>query len=241
MSIDTLPLDSNGHIITSEDDSTVTVYRFGEFGDLAPHFSGTYSTCVQCGETPKLTVTGDTVRAQGPCPYPEGITTTVTLEAPSGKLIVRDHLGSAYTCDTDAFASYNSARGQAQVIEAMAAIGCAYGPVGNSCPGLYRTGADAYVIASPRYDEDDSPSLPEEDCLASIVTDLWAYSIADLEDFKRRGGDLDSLGWSTTIVDVPPGTYRFTHHTGELGFDHDSDDTVVFAHIERIAAPSTAD
>jgi hypothetical protein len=28
--------------------------------------------------------------------------------------------------------------------------------------------------------------------------------------------------------------YRFTHHTGEKGFDHYAQGTVIFAHVERI-------
>lgn len=70
----------------------------------------------------------------------------------------------------------------------MAAVGCAYGPVGNSCPGLYRTGPDSYTIASPRYDDDDNPSLPECARLTGICTDLWAYSIAGLH-WKSQGSD----------------------------------------------------
>ncbi|MEV7123916.1 hypothetical protein [Kitasatospora griseola] len=240
MGITTLPLDSNGHVIASNDDNTVTVYEPDEFVRLPRLIAGIYSRCAQCGEQPEVEVEGDAVRAQSPCALPDGITTAITLEVPSGKLVVEDDLRHVYRCGDGDFADYNSVLGQAQVIEAMAAIGCAYGPVGNSCPGLYRTGEDTYVIASPRYDEDDNPSLPEKDRLAGIVTDLWAYSIADLEDFKRRGGDVDALGWTATVVDVPPGTYRFTHHTGEVGFDHYADDTVVFAHIERVTSSDPA-
>jgi hypothetical protein len=32
---------------------------------------------------------------------------------------------------------------------------------------------------------------------------------------------------------VEPGVYRFTHHTGDLGFDGD-DSLVVYAHVERV-------
>ncbi|MFD6115524.1 hypothetical protein ACFWG0_36315 [Streptomyces yangpuensis] len=109
------------------------------------------------------------------------------------------------------------------------------GPVGNSCPGLYRTGPDSDIIASPRYDDDDNPSLPESARLAGICTDLWAYPISDLEHWKSQGGDSANLGWSDTVVEVPPGTCRFIHHSGERGFDRDAVETVTFAHVERIA------
>lgn len=62
----------------------------------------------------------------------------------------------------------------------------------------------------------------------------WAYSIADFKDWKSRSGDTGTLGWSDTIVDVIPGTYRFTHHTGERDIDRDGTWPLVFAHIQRI-------
>jgi hypothetical protein len=33
---------------------------------------------------------------------------------------------------------------------------------------------------------------------------------------------------------VEPGTYEFTHHTGERGFDQWAKGTIVFAHIQKI-------
>ncbi|AVV46618.1 hypothetical protein PYK79_15975 [Streptomyces sp. ID05-04B] len=71
--------------------------------------------------------------------------------------------------------------------------------------------------------------------MASICTDLWAYSIADLEHWKSQGSDPANLGWSDTVVEVPPGTCRFINHSGERGFDRDAVETVTFAHVERIA------
>jgi hypothetical protein len=116
----------------------------------------------------------------------------------------------------------------------MAAIGCAYGPVSNSCPGLYRTGPDTYVIANPDCEE-ESPSLSDDTLLAGICTDLWAYSIPDFEHWTSRGGTAEKLNGAETIVEVRPGTYRFTHHSGERGFDPHAPETVIFAHVERIA------
>ncbi|WP_328372988.1 hypothetical protein OG800_49460 (plasmid) [Streptomyces sp. NBC_00445] len=225
-----LPLHTNGHVIARQNEATVL-----RVDGLQPLVSGVAHRCAVCDRRPEFEITEDAVQVQDPCPYPDGITTEITLSVPSGKIIVTDNLRPIYRVDVDAFACYNSTLGQAQVVEAMAAIGCAYGPVGNTCPGLYRTGPDSYVIAKPRHDDHDNPSLPEEACLATICTNLWAYSIADFEHWKARGGDPDKLGWSETIVDVPPGTYRFIHHSGERGFDRDGPDTVIFAHIELIA------
>ncbi|WP_432156897.1 hypothetical protein [Streptomyces sp. bgisy153] len=230
MTIQTLPLQANGHLISRK--TEVEVLRID---GREPFVSGIAYSCAICDSRPKLQVTEDAVQVQDPCPYEAGITTEITLSVPSGKILVTDDLRPVYDWGDGAFASYNSVLGQAQVIEAMAAIGCAYGPVGNSCPGLYRTGPDSYIIASPRYDEDDNPSLPEDTCLANICTDVWAYSIADFEHWQARGGDSAKLGWTDTVVTVPPGTYRFIHHSGERDFDPYAAETVIFAHVERIA------
>jgi len=190
-------------------------------------------TCALCDRPPKIQITDGAVQVQDPCPYPNGITTTITLSVPSGKMVVDDDLRSVYDWDREGLASYGTALGQAQVVEAMAAIGCAYGPVGNSCPGLYRTAPDTYVIAIPGYG-DGAPSLRDESCLASICTGLWAYSIADAGHWEERGGDPHVPGWSGTIVDVTPGTYRFTHTLGARIVDADGTAPQIFARVERV-------
>lgn len=226
-----LPLKANGHAISRH--SEVKVIRLTDGGE--PMVFDVGSGCAVCDQRPTFRVTEDAVHVQDPCPYPDGITTSVTLDVPSGKMIVTDDLRPVYDWDYGAdLASYNSTLGKAQAIEAMAAVGCAYGPTGNCGLGLYRVGPDSYIIASPGYDDDDIPSLPESDRLAGIITDLWAYSCADFEHWQSRGGDPAKLGWTDTVVDVPPGTYRFVHHSGERGFDRDAAGTVVFAHVERV-------
>ncbi|MGW4890756.1 hypothetical protein ACWEQL_00580 [Kitasatospora sp. NPDC004240] len=238
MSTIELPLQTNGHVISRETTAVVDLDDRDTPGwvpmprVLAPHLFD----CAMCGALPEVEVTDAAVLIKGPCPYPDGIQTTeITIDVPSGKLAVADSLRPVYDWDHGKFVSYNSALGQAQAVQAMAEIGCAFGWVGNSDPGLYRTGPDRYVIASPELDDNDEPSLPGATCLAEICTDLWAFSIADFEDWKTRGGDLSLLGWKVNVVDVAPGTYRFTLHTGRRGFDPNAAETVIFADIERIA------
>ncbi|TDD47520.1 hypothetical protein E1286_17205 [Nonomuraea terrae] len=137
----------------------------------------------------KFKVSEHAVSVQDPCPYPDGITTTITIEVPSGKLLVTDDLRPIFDWDEGNLASYNSALGQAQAVELMAAIGCAYEPTSNCGLGLYRTGPDSYIIATPSYDEDENPSPPDSACLASICTELWAYSICCYSNWLSRGGD----------------------------------------------------
>lgn len=229
----TLPLNQRGHLFT--DKTTVDVLRFDdhEFVDLSAAAS-----CGMCGVFAEYEVTDTAVTMKEWCPHPDGITTVIDLAVPSGRIVVDDDLRHVYDgFDHDTFASYNTALGQAQVVRAMADLGCAFGPVGNSCPGLYRTGENTYVIASPGYDDEGEPTgfAAHLKPLAHITTDLWAYSIADHDDYTAKGGTSHpQRSHGPDVVDIGPGTYRFTHHTGEKGFDHYAHGTVIFAHIERI-------
>lgn len=232
----TLPLHTNGHRVWPE--TSVDVYE-------PTYISGSFLTaclyaCAWCGQYPETRIEPDGVYVDnGPCPVAEnGITTVITLNVPSGRIIVDDDLRPVYdgfAFEDENTADYNSKLGQAQVIENFAKIGCAFGPVGNSCPGLYRTGPDTYVIANPAYDaEADEERLPNGWVrLASICTDVWAYSIADHQDWRDKGGNPDKETWAD-VVEIPAGVYQFTHHTGEVGFDRDSADDIVFAHIKKI-------
>ncbi|MFZ3491854.1 hypothetical protein ACODT5_01190 [Streptomyces sp. 5.8] len=63
---------------------------------------------------------------------------------------------------------------------------------------------------------------------------MWAYSIAGLEHWKAKEGELVKLGWNDTVVAVALGTYPFIHHAGERGFNRDAAEAVTFGHVERI-------
>lgn len=233
-----LPFEQNGHFLTSQATARLLHLEEGH----PPLLLDTTLHCHRCDRRPHLLVEDGLVRAQEPCALEEGITTTITLALPSGKLLVSDDLRPVYALPReleDTFASYNTHLGQAQVVEAMASIGCAYGPVGNASPGLYRTGPDTFVVAALGYEEDEegfeAEPTPPGELLASVCTDLWAYSMADYEHWIARGGDPATLGWSDTVVELPAGTYSFTHHTGERSFEHDAPGTIIYAHVERIS------
>jgi hypothetical protein len=203
-----------------------------------PHIIESPSDCWYCGRHLRLKIEDDGIRATNPCEWPDGVTMSIRLAVPSGKLVVDDDLRPIYDGFSDDFLTYNSLAGQAQVVHAMAALGCAYGPVGNTCPSLYRTGDGTYVIATLAWnddeDSDEEEIIPEGWTeLAGICTDLWAYSIADHDDFLSRGGSLESPGDTRSVVEVPAGTYRFTHHTGERSFKENETEPTIYAHIER--------
>ena len=220
----------NGHLLGAADGDTVEVFT-GPVSGL--NVLGLAYSCALCGQHPGFKASGDTVTVRTPCPYPNGLTSRVTLAVPSGKVIVTDSLRPVYDWDDNEIADYNSVLGQHQAIAVMATQGCAFGPVSNSCPGLYRTGEGSYVIANLAYDEEnDAEILPGGwEFRAGIITDLWAYSVADYADWQEKGGDPAGLGWGQTVVSVTPGTYEFTHHSGERGFNDDFGSLVVYADI----------
>lgn len=229
-----LPFRANGHYTRIADGELADVY----LPHLNPFPAQLNSNCYSCGDRLDLEVTEDAVTVVRPCSYPDGITTVITLAVPSGQLLVSDDLRPVYRWDGSAMADYNSALGQAQATMAMAEAGCAFSPVGNTCPALYRTGKDRYVIASPGYDEDTgTEQLPAGwDRLAGIVTDLWAYSVADYAHWQSRGGNPAGLDWCETVIGIAPGDYQFTSHSGERSFNCHTAGTAIFAHIELLPA-----
>lgn len=237
-----LPFRANGHLFRIADGETVRVHEddggIPGYDGLPPFIPG-LSRCATCDQEPELRITWDSVTPREPCPYPDGITTVTTLKVPSGKLIVSDDLRPAYDWqDRDLTASYNSALGQHQAILAMSAQGCAYGPVLNTSPGLYRTPEGLLIVATPGYGEDEKEGdelVPDGwELLAQVITDLWAYSIADHEDWLSLSPDLAARAArhrQDTVVAVTAGTWQFTHHTGERGFlyPYDTSEPVIFA------------
>ncbi|MFI7641894.1 hypothetical protein [Nonomuraea sp. NPDC049400] len=231
MSIERLPLMPNGHVFPRTNE--VDVFRL--LDNVEPLVTGVEYACAICDRRPRFRVAADAVHVQDPCPYPDGITATITLQVPSGKLLVSDDLRPVYNLDRTGMASLNTALGRAQAAEAMGKIGCAFGSTLNCGLGLYPTGDGTYVIATPSYTEDEHPRFPDSASLADICTDLWAFSLADYSDWQTRGGDRSALDWSDTVVDVTPGIYQITYHGAERGFDADSVEDVIWAHIERIS------
>lgn len=244
----TVPFETNGHRVTWLPMATVEVLslEIGEETHLHLNRAHMSYSCWQCGEFIDPEVTAEAVRVKTTCPVPaEGLTSVIRLEVPSGRIVVDDDMRPLFNgFDHDNLADYNSVLGQHQVIEKFAEDKCAFGPVGNSCPTLWQTDEDTYVIArkpwltapdDPWADEDDVPAPEGARKLASVCTTLWAYSIVDYDEWVRRGGDPENLPAMAEIVEIPAGTYEFTHHSGETGFDGDEDD-VVWADIKKVAS-----
>jgi hypothetical protein len=241
-------LDKNGHQIGSwleqsgEPATFVTSethLKYPGMEEFPPYAVNLGSSCGTCGKHLQFERTGDdAVRIIGDtCKFVDGVTTVTEIDILSGRMIIDDDLRPHYDADMDDL-NYNSAAGQAEYVKRMAAVGCGYGPVGNSCPSVFRRPDGSYAIANLEYDEEtDEPVLPEGwVSVASICTDLWAYSIADADDYVSKGGVLDDI-WTKTVVETEPGRYRFTYHGGEKDFDWDyGPGMTLYAEFERIEA-----
>lgn len=215
----------------------VLIFENDELNEGEPIWSSDLAhSCGLCDEKVKLELLDDgSVTTTTDCKYSNGITSVVEINVPSGKLVVADSLRDVYDprCDWPIYASYGTVLGQHQVVVENARLGCAYGAVGNSCPGIYELSPGSYVIANPEMDWDADDEVPLSlggKQVASICTDLWAYSLADHDDYVSKGGDVE---YADGVIEIPAGRYRLTHHTGEKDFMGDTSGEVVFAHFER--------
>ncbi len=249
-----VPVDQRGHIATSQvarldwiKHSTFvrTMERYGETVDVYAHPVDTFALrsvheCTFCGVRPQFYLERDDskVTADSECTATDGVITTYEVVFPSGRVVVDDDLRDVFEIPIERggeFYSYNTAIGQRQVVMAYAEHDIAYGPVGNTCPDVYRVAEDKYQIANPAYDDDDEPKDYDGVSLAGVCTDLWAYTLMDYAQYQELGGS-EKMGWTRTIIDIKPGRYRFTHHTGERSFDYDQyKETQVYADFEWIA------
>ena len=209
--------------------------------------------CPHCGTRLQLAFNGEgfEVFVEDPCPYPKGLITEFELNVPSGKIMVDDDLRQWFPVEEDY--DVNQLIGCHRSSVAAAKNGFAYGFVGNTSPDVYRNGDDKFVIGSYRegycekdengewQDLENPEPCPWGESVASICTDLWWYSIADFDEFKRRrqhytpDKPLKEITefWTFNVVDVKPGVYRFRQ---EQGIDRDQP-TVVYAAFEWVRDP----
>jgi len=112
-----------------------------------------------------------------------------------------------------------------------------HGFVGNSCPGVFKDG-NKYYIGNEGYDWDIDKvidPLPGR-YVSGVVTDLWWYCIADLEEFFRRGGKIYKN--YDDVIDVEPGRYVLKHYRGIAGYkDYNSAEREIFATFELTNEP----
>ena len=244
-----VPVDLKGH--TSNErfftgDDGVVMLDFSKY-DEDVYYEAAYGfskSCNNCGEYIGLrydpvTKLGSTNLEQ--CRYAGGFTTHTEVEFLSGKILVADAIPGNWVRagDVDGSATYNSKLGQQQVIQMMAVRKTAFGPTGNQSLGLYKINDEHYQIIGPGYDLDNDKillpdGLTEEDSVAGICTDLWAYSIVDWDEWLKAGNDPEALHWDETPVEIKPGRYLFSYHGHETGFEWDAAGPQVFADMTLV-------
>ena len=151
--------------------------------------------------------------------------TIFELNVPSGAMVVGNDFRGHFRI-LGGF-NVNEPKGKRKITKAMASVGCAYGFVGNSFPGVYQTKPNTFIIAGSG--EEGPPPGAE---VASICTDLRWYSVVDHDEFKRRGCERKYR--DAQLVLTKPGVYRFTHYnTRFAGYKKPH----IYAKIEWVRKP----
>jgi hypothetical protein len=183
--------------------------------------------CSYCGHRDFYT-DGFKIWTDRPCPLKDGIEVKVSIEVPSGKLLVGNDFRNEFPVKNDDF-YVNELHEMARCTETYAEEGpMLHFFVGNSCPSIYRSKDDPnkLICANPIYEEDgdeDGEIEGYEKTGSSVCTDLWWVSIADYDEAAKRGLTTDGPGWTENdVVEVEPGTYVLDYHGLKKGFDRDA-------------------
>lgn len=180
--------------------------------------------CPNCGELVKFKITSEKFIAEKKCKYPKGFPPyEFEINIPSGQMVIANDLRKYFYLDEDEF-FINLIIERAKKTWAYASRGLAHAIVGNTCPGFYHVDKDEYVIASSgrtkkQFKNDDEENayrterclIPEEQKICQICTDLWWYSICDLEKLQQNGCNINNIKNYINVVKVTPGKYHFFH------------------------------
>lgn len=180
-----------------------------------------------------------------PCTDPEGTSATVefNLNIPSGKMVVANDLRAWFPGEP----SFDSDKtiGKRDATLWASKRGFAFGFVGNSCPGVYRT-QKGYLIANPPQTEmwdggrekfvrvKTTPFRHRR--IAGVCTDLWWYSICDYDELQLRAkmlGVKAPTGKDVYVVPVRPGLYHFKHDN-QRGHEYESPEPTIYAEITKV-------
>jgi len=135
-----------------------------------------------------------------------------TIFETSGEIIIENDLREYFKRnDFDV----NRTVGIIETMDDYAKQGMLHGFVGNSCPGVYLSEKRGEIYIGCDYDEEnDVDVLPDDtfENVANVCTDLWWYSIVDLETFKENNPYVDTSDF--TIVKIPAGKWELSHKYG---------------------------
>jgi hypothetical protein len=185
-------------------------------------------SCYTCGEdVSRWKCTKSQITAATECTCKELIY-KFSIDIPSGKMVVANDLRGLIKLTGDC-GSVNQVKGCRDLTQAYAQAGLAHACVGNTCPSVYKNGSK-FLIGSRR--KDKSKAFTGFKQVASICTDLWWYSIMDLDWFKQCAGR--DPNEDEEIVSCEPGRYEFTHYYHQLRDKQESyTKSEVFTKIRR--------
>lgn len=187
--------------------------------------------CEHCGQEIPLEFDGVTFRAKTVCPYPNGLGPIETeIITPTGQLVFANFFRGAERPKDDGY-GYQSFKIET---EHFGKLNIAYGACGNSCPGVWQNG-NKIIIGNPGYDDDDKivDGWPEFKRVGGVITDLWAWSAADVRTAMKYGWKQPEAGFKDGIVTVDPGKYKVTqlyHLNPERKYNHKR----LFATLEKV-------
>ena len=197
-----------------------------------------FRECHECGQHVRYKFNGKTIKAIGRCKYPRGQpTTSIDIKVPSGIMVFANHFEiPAFDGNIEGGYPEHVAELEHYAKHNVAQLFC-----GNSCPGIYRDG-DKFWIGNHGHDDDYKviDKMPGTQ-VASVTTDLWAWSMTDLYNHQKITGKKNiqqDKHYNYNYVRVTPGTYRITQRfyaNGGYGSDNKAD---IFATMERIGRRS---
>lgn len=129
----------------------------------------------------------------------------------SGRIVVENDLRDFFE---DVDVDVDGTKGIIQTMECYAKQQMLHGFVGNSCPSIYLNKKLGIIHIGTDYDnENDEPIIAEGfEELTSVCTDLWWYSIMDVEVLKSLDSNFNEDDYN--IVEIPAGTWKLTHKYG---------------------------
>ncbi len=225
----TLPkeqIDVKGHAVFSKWSTDIGFLKTTWRGELFSLHNLHPNSCTNCSEYMRWGIDeAGNISSETSCSHSEGVTYSVTLKVPSGRVVFADSLFHVFkdlhdTKDLD----YNSAVGRETYAKRLAAHNIAYGSVIECSPNVYLDKNTNSLILASIYDEEEEGEMVPESWvdLGYIITDLWAYSITDYDTFKAAGGQDDDS--TVTFAEVPAGSYTFTHYADSKEWEHVKDE-----------------
>lgn len=221
--------------------------------------------CSDCGAWPQVDGRGlprvyqegtplALVVGEEPCPYTdEGAITRVTIPVPSGRLVMGDLLNMDLTLPPEVEKlDINASMNRVAWTLAWGELGVAWAHLGNTCPSLHRRPDGTLMVgwAPDSEGPGDGDVIPDPfgwippgwTELGNVSTDVWSYTMMDLEAYLAHGGkETTRWGGALTTVDMEPGDYEFTNFTHLRSFDsppggfhQQPDGSVVFTEVRRV-------